>query len=111
MSCTDIKDKFEWWFLVVGGTGNHRVKSNSQLIYYYNFYITDDGGFLCRRKVSHNSHEEHLSQDYSELRIERESFTVMLSIAEIPSVIFSPDSLGIMKTKREITLIRKAGRM
>ena len=46
------------------------------------------------------------------LKVEgRGGFTVMLSIADIPSVIFSPDSLGIMKTKREITLIRKAGRM
>ena len=78
--------------------------------YYYNVNSTDDGGFLCRRKVSHNSHEEHLNQNFIEWGGEG-CLTVMLSIAEIPSVIFSPDSLGIMKTKREITLIRKAGRM
>ena len=29
--------------------------------------------------------------------------TVILSIAEMPRVIFSPESLGIIKTKREIT--------
>ena len=37
--------------------------------------------------------------------------TVMLSIAEIPRVIFSPESLGMQKTKREIMLMRTAGRM
>ena len=37
--------------------------------------------------------------------------TVMLSIAEIPRVIFSPESLGMQKTKREIILMRTAGRM
>ena len=37
--------------------------------------------------------------------------TVMLSIAEIPSVIFSPDSLGIMNTNKEMTLMRNAGRI
>ena len=37
--------------------------------------------------------------------------TVMLSMAEIPSVIFSPESLGIQNTKREMMLIRTAGRM
>ena len=37
--------------------------------------------------------------------------TVMLSIAEMPSVIFSPESLGMKNTKREIMLIRTAGRM
>ena len=25
--------------------------------------FTDDGGFLCRWKVSHNSHEEHLNKE------------------------------------------------
>ena len=29
--------------------------------------------------------------------------TVIFNIAEMPSVIFSPESLGIIKTKREIT--------
>lgn len=36
--------------------------------------------------------------------------TVMLSIAEMARVIFSPDSLGIINTNREIMLIRRAGR-
>ena len=52
-----------------------------------------------------------LLEEREEGREGGEGFTVMFSIAEIPSVIFSPDSLGIMKTKREITLIRNAGRM
>ena len=37
--------------------------------------------------------------------------TVMLSMAEMPRVIFSPESLGIKKTKREMMLMRTAGRM
>ena len=37
--------------------------------------------------------------------------TVMLSIALIPSVIFSPESLGMRNTNREMMLIRTAGRM
>ena len=37
--------------------------------------------------------------------------TVMFSIAEIPRVIFSPESLGMKNTKREMMLIRTAGRM
>ena len=36
--------------------------------------------------------------------------TVMLSMAEMARVIFSPDSLGIMKTNREMMLMRRAGR-
>ena len=36
--------------------------------------------------------------------------TVMLSMAEMARVIFSPDSLGIINTNREIMLIRRAGR-
>ena len=48
--------------------------------------------------------------------------TVMLSMAEMPRVIFSPESLGVMNTNRDITLVeveeeeeltlmRMAGRM
>ena len=36
--------------------------------------------------------------------------TVMFNMAEIPRVIFSPDSLGIMNTNKEMMLIRSAGR-
>ena len=35
--------------------------------------------------------------------------TVMLSIAEMARVIFSPDSLGIMKTNKDMILIKTAG--
>ena len=35
--------------------------------------------------------------------------TVMLSMAEMARVIFSPDSLGIMKTNKEMMLMRTAG--
>ena len=43
--------------------------------------------------------------------ISRQVLSYMFSMAEIPSVIFSPDSLGIIKTNREMTLMRNAGRM
>ena len=36
--------------------------------------------------------------------------TVMLSMAEMARVIFSPDSLGIINTNREIIFIKRAGR-
>ena len=36
--------------------------------------------------------------------------TVMLSMAEIARVIFSPDSLGIINTNKEMILISRAGR-
>ena len=36
--------------------------------------------------------------------------TVMLSMAEIARVIFSPDSLGIINTNKEMMLISRAGR-
>ena len=37
--------------------------------------------------------------------------TVMFSMAEIPRVIFSPESLGVQKTNKEMMLMRTAGRM
>ena len=37
--------------------------------------------------------------------------TIMLSIVEMPSVIFSPDSAGMRKTKSASTLMRTAGWM
>ena len=87
---------------------------------------TYDWSCICGWEVTNNCHEENLRKEfsrffilriykwrifrlsrrswYSSLRIWcKPSLTVMLSIADMPRVIFSPESLGIMKTNKEIT--------
>ena len=71
---------------------------------------TDNRSSVCWRQTGHHL-KWILCQDLYE-----EVFTVMrkmvmLSIVEIPNVIFSPDSAGMRKTKRASMLMRTLGWM